>query len=91
MSSDVDGDIHDVEIEDLPWPQLLSKLGVNKQAHQIKASDITGKAFPLLNAWTSFYFAYSRWKGFSVRHDKVRKDDNDVLCMRRWVCSRQGY
>ena len=41
--------------------------------------------------WAQFYHTYSKWKGFRIRVDNVRKDSNKVVWQRRWVCSREGF
>ena len=62
-----------MEDEEYDWPELMATLRITKPAHQIVAADIVGKEMSSLNHW-SLYYTYSRWKGFSVRNDKLRKD-----------------
>ncbi|XP_058198578.1 protein FAR1-RELATED SEQUENCE 5-like [Rhododendron vialii] len=38
-----------------------------------------------------FYNAYAKVKVFSVRKDNIHKDNEDIVTLRKWVCSKEGY
>ncbi|KAI8531106.1 hypothetical protein RHMOL_Rhmol11G0111400 [Rhododendron molle] len=37
-----------------------------------------------------FYNAYAKKMGFSIRKDRLKVDEANVPCKRKWVCSKQG-
>ena len=38
-----------------------------------------------------FYNLFAKVTGFSVRNDDVKRDKNQNLVSRKWVCSKEGY
>ena len=50
-----------------------------------------GKEFVSIVAAENFYQKYAYITGFSVRKDELRRDKHDLITLRRWVCSKEGY
>ena len=72
------------------WPSVLEELNITKPVNELQSLDILGKALDSLDKWEVFYHTYSKWIGFSVRMDDVKRR-GDLITMRRWVCSKEGY
>ena len=71
-------------------PSLLEQLNITKPINEIESSDLLGKGLDSLEKWEVFYKTYSKWIGFSVHVDDVKRRD-EVITMRRWVCSKEGF
>ena len=39
---------------------------------------------------TEFYVMFAKYRGFSVRKDKVKHDSNENIIMRQLVCNIEG-
>ncbi|XP_062088712.1 protein FAR1-RELATED SEQUENCE 5-like [Humulus lupulus] len=63
----------------------------NKQPHDLSKEDIIGKHLESLDKWEEFFSEYSKWMGFSVRKEDVRRDHENNPWQRKWVCSNQGF
>ncbi|XP_062088379.1 protein FAR-RED IMPAIRED RESPONSE 1-like [Humulus lupulus] len=51
----------------------------NKQPHDLSKEDIIGKHLESLDKWEEFFSKYSKWMGFSVRKEDVRRDHENNL------------
>ncbi|XP_062089491.1 protein FAR1-RELATED SEQUENCE 5-like [Humulus lupulus] len=81
----------DVDIASNPeWEEILNNLQLTKPIAEIDTIDILGKEMDSLEKWEVFYWTYSKWRGFSIRIDDGKKRD-DVISMREWVCSKEGF
>ena len=81
------------EVDVLPtneWPSLLEQLNITQPVNELQSSDLLGKGFPTLEKWEVFYKTYSKWIGFSIRVDDVKRR-GELITMRRWVCSKEGF
>lgn len=76
MNEEHTGELGEINLD---WSQIMSLLGLTKQAYEIQEEDIIGKELPSIEMWRKFYHTYSKWKGFSIRVDNVRKDTNKVV------------
>ena len=81
----------DVDILSSPeWPSLIESLQLRKPIHEILTVDIVGKVIDSIDKWEAFYKIYAKWMGFGIRVDDVRRR-GDLIVMRRWVCSNEGF
>ncbi|KAI9157372.1 hypothetical protein LWI28_021497 [Acer negundo] len=69
----------------------LSELDDPIEFTSLQPTDVIGKEFASIEDAESFYNNYSKFVGFSTRKDEKRRDKQDVITIRRWVCSKQGY
>ena len=81
----------DVDILSAPqWASLLESLQLRKPIREIQTQDIVGKLMDSVDKWESFYRIYAKWMGFGIRVDDVRRT-GELIVMRRWVCSQEGF
>ncbi|KAK0577377.1 hypothetical protein LWI29_032203 [Acer saccharum] len=69
----------------------LSELDDPATFTSLQPSDVIGKEFASVEDAEAFYKNYSLFVGFSIRKDEMRRDRHDMITIRRWVCSKQGY
>ncbi|KAM6587621.1 hypothetical protein CsatA_010226 [Cannabis sativa] len=72
------------------WPSILEALDIQTTLDKIGPKDILGKKLESIEKWDIFFRTYARYTGFSVRNEDVRRVDN-IITMRKWVCSKEGY
>ena len=47
--------------------------------------------FSSIEGAKEFYNLFAKVTGFSVRNDDVKRDKNQNLVSRKWVCLKEGY
>ena len=84
---------HDTENEgkavfidvDKHWSTILEK-GID----QLTNAQITGLKFSSLDDGGEFYNMYAKLVGFSIRKDEIKRNKNNIVTSRRWVCAKEG-
>ncbi|PON51926.1 hypothetical protein PanWU01x14_213390 [Parasponia andersonii] len=74
-----------VDIDELSapeWSQILQSLHIDKPTVNIDTANVVGKVLDSLQKWETFYISYSKWIGFSVRIDDVKKKDGSITIKR---------
>ena len=81
----------DVDIlSSLEWPSLIEYLQLCKPIHKIQTKDVVGKVINSLYKWEDFYRIYVKWMEFRIRVKDVKRR-GDLIVMRMWVCSNEGF
>ncbi|XP_030483352.2 protein FAR1-RELATED SEQUENCE 5-like [Cannabis sativa] len=73
------------------WPPIKEAFEIQKKICEITTNDVVGKTLPSVDEWKYFLTTYAKYTSFSVRRDDVVRDDEDIITMRRWVCSSEGF
>ncbi|KAK4595456.1 hypothetical protein RGQ29_013782 [Quercus rubra] len=75
-------DFNDVEKH---WSTVLEK-GID----QLTDAQITSLKFSSLDDGGEFYNTYAKLVGFSIRKDEIKRNKNNIVTSRRWVCAKEG-
>ena len=67
------------------WSTVLEK-GID----QLTDAQITGLKFSSLDDGGEFYNTYAKLVGFSIRKDEIKRNKNNIVTSRRWVCAKEG-
>ena len=59
--------------------------------NDLTVEDVWKMKFSLVNETEEFYNLFAKVVGFSVRKDDVKRDKNQNIVSRKWVCSKEGY
>ena len=68
------------------WSAILDK-GID---HLIDA-EIIGLRFNSIDDGGQFYNTYAKLVGFSIRKDEIKRNKNNIVTSRRWVCAKEGF
>ena len=75
-------DFIDVEKQ---WSTVLEK-GID----QLTDAQITGLKFSSLDDGGEFYNTYAKLVSFSIRKDEIKRNKDNIVTSRRWVCAKKG-
>ena len=64
---------------------------MGKRLHHLSYVDVSCIEFKSMADGDDFYNAYVKFVGFSVRKDDVKRDKNNIVISRRWVCAKEGF
>ncbi|XP_050259192.1 protein FAR1-RELATED SEQUENCE 5-like [Quercus robur] len=67
------------------WSTILKK-GID----QLIDDQITGLKFSSLDDGGEFYNTYAKLVGFSIRKDEIKRNKDNIVTSRRWVCAKEG-
>ena len=67
------------------WSTVLEK-GID----QLTSAQITSLKFSSLDDGGEFYNTYAKLVGFSIRKDEIKRNKNNIVTSRRWVCAKEG-
>ena len=72
----------------LMWINIgaLSSKGID----QLTNAQITGLKFSSLDDGGEFYNMYAKLVRFSIRKDEIKRNKNNIVTSRRWVCAKEG-
>ena len=54
-------------------------------------AEITGLRFSSLDDGGQFYNTYVKFVGFSICKDEIKRNKNNIITSRRWVCAKEGF
>ncbi|XP_065626604.1 protein FAR1-RELATED SEQUENCE 5-like [Quercus suber] len=63
---------------------------VEKEIDQLTNAQITGLKFSSLDDGGEFYNTYAKLVGFSIRKDEIKRNKDNIVTSRRWVCAKEG-
>ncbi|RVW28179.1 Protein FAR1-related sequence 5 [Vitis vinifera] len=63
----------------------------DKIFNDLTVEDIWKMEFSSVEEAEEFYNLFAKVTGFSVRKDDVKRDKNQNIVSRKWVCSKEGY
>ena len=63
----------------------------NKIFNDLTLEYVWKMEFSLVKEAKEFYNLFAKVTGFSVRKDDVKRDKNQNIVSRKWVCSKEGY
>ena len=75
-------DFNDVEKH---WSTVLEK-GID----QLTDAQISSLKFSSLDDGGEFYNTYAKLVGFNIRKDEIKRNKNNIVTSRRWVCAKEG-
>ena len=58
--------------------------------HLIDA-EIIGLRFNSIDDGGQFYNTYAKLVGFSIRKNEIKRNKNNIVTSRRWVCAKEGF
>ena len=67
------------------WSTILEK-GID----QLTDAQITGLKFSSLDDGGEFYNTYAKLVSFSIRKDEIKRNKDNIVTSRRWVCAKKG-
>uniref|UniRef100_A0A2N9GAZ5 SWIM-type domain-containing protein n=1 Tax=Fagus sylvatica TaxID=28930 RepID=A0A2N9GAZ5_FAGSY len=76
----------DTHTDEQDWRTVLGK-----RLHDLSYADVSRIKFKSIADGDDFYNAYAKFVGFSVRKDDVKRDKNNTVISRRWVCAKEGF
>ena len=76
----------DTHTDEQDWRTILGK-----RLHHLSYVDVSCIEFKSMADGDDFYNAYVKFVGFSVRKDDVKRDKNNIVISRRWVCAKEGF
>ena len=59
--------------------------------NDLTVEDVWKMRFSLVDEAEEFYNLFTKVTGFSVRKDDVKRDKNQNIVSRKWVCLKEGY
>ncbi|KAL4593859.1 hypothetical protein ACB092_M009000 [Castanea dentata] len=68
------------------WINILEK-GID----HLTDAEITGLRFSSIDDGGQFYNTYAKLVGFSIRKDEIKRNKNNIVTSRRWVCAKEGF
>ncbi|WJZ99619.1 hypothetical protein VitviT2T_018045 [Vitis vinifera] len=63
----------------------------DKIFNDLTVEDVWKMEFSSVEEAEEFYNLFAKVTGFSVRKDDVKRDKNQNIVSRKWVCSKEGY
>ncbi|KAL6325669.1 hypothetical protein AAG906_023514 [Vitis piasezkii] len=63
----------------------------DKIFNDLTVEDVWKMEFSSIEEAEEFYNLFAKVTGFSVRKDDVKRDKNQNIVSRKWVCSKEGY
>ncbi|RVX07698.1 Protein FAR1-related sequence 5 [Vitis vinifera] len=63
----------------------------DKIFNDLTVEDVWKMEFSSIEEAEEFYNLFTKVTGFSVRKDDVKRDKNQNIVSRKWVCSKEGY
>ena len=67
------------------WSIVLEK-GID----QLTDAQITGLRISSLDDGGEFYNTYAKLVSFSIRKDEIKRNKDNIVTSRRWVCAKKG-
>ena len=61
-----------------------------KGIDQLTDVQITGLKFSSLDDGGEFYNTYAKLVSFSIRKDEIKRNKDNIVTSRRWVCAKEG-
>ncbi|KAF3950776.1 hypothetical protein CMV_023511 [Castanea mollissima] len=68
------------------WITILEK-GID----HLTDAEITSLRFSSIDDGGQFYNTYAKLVGFSIRKDEIKRNKNNIVTSRRWVCAKEGF
>ncbi|KAF7154473.1 hypothetical protein RHSIM_Rhsim01G0090200 [Rhododendron simsii] len=62
-----------------------------KRLDELMEEEVYQMTFDMHEDGETFYNAYARVNGFSIRNYNLHKDNAGIVKSRKWVCSKEGY
>ncbi|KAK9993976.1 hypothetical protein SO802_023679 [Lithocarpus litseifolius] len=68
------------------WSTILDK-GIDDSSD----AEITSLRFSSLDDGGQFYNTNAKLVGFSIHKDEIKRNKNNIVTSRRWVCAKEGF